>query len=62
LHHQISWSIKTWPNPISNPFGAFGSKQSLVVPTLINVYFDAHDDEVDIDHDFLGMFENAQTN
>jgi thiamine biosynthesis lipoprotein ApbE len=33
-----------------------------VVPIPINVSFDAHDNEVDIDRDFLDVFENAQTN
>jgi len=28
----------------------------------ISVYFDAHDDEIDIDCDFPNMFENVQTN
>jgi hypothetical protein len=32
------------------------------VPTPINVSFDDHDNEINIDHDFPGMFENAQTN
>jgi hypothetical protein len=62
FHHKIPWSIKTWPNPHSSPFGAFRSKRSLVVPTPINVSFDAHDDEVDIDNDFPSMFKNVQTN
>jgi hypothetical protein len=62
LHHKISWSIKSRPNLISSPFGTSEFKQSLVMPTPINVSFDAHDDEVDIDHDFFGMFENGQTN
>ncbi len=33
-----------------------------MVPIPINVSFDAHDNEVDIDRDFLDVFENAQTN
>ncbi len=32
------------------------------MPTPINLSFDAHDNEVDIDCDFLGMFENVSTN
>jgi hypothetical protein len=32
------------------------------VPTPINLSFDAHDDEVDIDYDFPNMFENFRTN
>jgi hypothetical protein len=32
------------------------------VPTPINVIFNAHDNEVDIDYAFPGVFENAQTN
>jgi hypothetical protein len=27
--------------------------------TPISVYFDAHDDEIDIDYDFPNMFENV---
>jgi hypothetical protein len=42
LHHKILWSTKTRPNPLHSPFGASGSKQSLVVPIPINVSFDAH--------------------
>ncbi len=30
--------------------------------TPISVYFDAHDDDIDIDCDFPSMFENVQTN
>jgi hypothetical protein len=33
-----------------------------MVPTPINVYFDAHDNELDIDHDFPSMFKNVPTN
>jgi hypothetical protein len=61
LHHKILWSIETWPNPLNGPFIASGFEQFLV-PIPISVSFDAHDDEVDIDHDFLNMFENAQIN
>jgi hypothetical protein len=32
------------------------------VPIPINVSFDAHDNEVDIIHDYPSMFENVQTN
>ncbi len=32
------------------------------MPTPINLSFDAHDDEVDIDYDFPNMFENFRTN
>jgi len=49
-------------NPLSGPFGAFGSERSIVVPTPINVSFDPYDDEVDINCNFPSMFENAQTN
>jgi hypothetical protein len=30
-----------------------------MVPTLISVSFDAHDNEVNIDRNFPNMFENA---
>jgi hypothetical protein len=62
LHHKIPWLIKTQPNPFSGPSRVSRFEQSQVVPTPINVSFDAHDNEINIDHDFLGMFENAQTN
>ncbi len=64
MHHKILWSIKMQPNPpnISGPPGAFGSKLSLMVLTPINLFFDAHDNEVNVDGDFPSMFENAQTN
>lgn len=62
LHHIIPWSIETQPNPFNSPSKAFGFERSLVVPTPINVSFDAYDDEVDIDYDFPNIFKNAQTN
>jgi hypothetical protein len=64
LHHRILWLIKTWPNPlyVNIPFRVFGSKWSLVVPTPINLSFDAHDNEIYINRDFPHMFENVQTN
>jgi hypothetical protein len=33
-----------------------------MVLTPINLFFDAHDNEVNVDGDFPSMFENAQTN
>jgi hypothetical protein len=33
---------------------------SVPIPTIVS--FDAHDNEVDINRDYLSMFENAQTN
>jgi hypothetical protein len=50
-----------------HPSEASKSKRSLVVPNPLIVYlivsFDANaHDDVDIEHDFPSMFENAQTN
>ncbi len=47
-----------------DPFEASKSEWSLVVPNPLIVSFDAsaHDDEINIEHDFPNMFENAQTN
>jgi hypothetical protein len=62
MHHKIPWSIKTKPNPQNGPSKDSRSKQTLMVPTPTNVSFHAHVDEINIDHDFPTMFENAQTN